>query len=114
MAEPIDFFGSNAVYKPVPGDEAAISPLPSYSNGEEVITCWKLSDLEKKVVEETGEIWLSHLTWGRPFYPCKVSGTPLMYLFDKDTKQAIDGYRSDGNHVVRETLSDAQDEAASA
>lgn len=99
MADPIDFAGSNANFKGPPGTEDVIGLMPVYTDGKEVISCWKMTEIERHRVFETGEVWFSSLSGGVVF-PIKLSGLPLMFLIDTDTGLPMDGYRTDGAHVV--------------
>lgn len=51
-------------------------PLPAYKkpgeNGE-VVMCFELSEEEKARVQETGEIWLSLLTFNRGMQPVYIT-----------------------------------------
>jgi hypothetical protein len=38
-----------------------------------VTMCFELNEAERKQVEETGEIWLTVLTFGNPFHPIAMS-----------------------------------------
>lgn len=65
--KPIKFLETNAIY----GEgQPQYEPLPVllFPNGQ-VISCWQLSEEEKKRVAETGQIWLSQLTFNRPLQP---------------------------------------------
>lgn len=84
MAEPFPFAGMNSNFRPGEGTEDRVQSLPGYrSPGGEVISRWKLSDQEKKLVLERGEVWLSQMTFGHPLQPALVSGFPLMQLLDE-------------------------------
>lgn len=50
-------------------------PLPAHRNPEtgEVIMCFSLSEEEKARVQETGEIWVSLLTFKHPMQPIIVT-----------------------------------------
>ena len=79
MAVPVDFAGSNANLAPGAGTEDRVGHLPCFMGPQgEVIARWKLSDAEKALVLERGEIWTSQMTFGNPFQPFLVSGFPLM------------------------------------
>lgn len=71
---PKTFEGANAVYG---ADQPEYVPLPAEQRGKkrtgEVLTCWKLTDEEKALVQMTGEIWLSTLTFGQPLQPVLLS-----------------------------------------
>lgn len=65
--KPIKFPEHNATF----GEgQPQYKPLPVllFPDGQ-VISCWQLSDEEKARVAETGQIWLSQLTFNRPLQP---------------------------------------------
>lgn len=72
--EPIKFEGANVIYG---ANQPEYKPLPAESRGNpktgEVVTCWKLSDEEKALIQMTGEIYVSVLTFGNPLQPILVS-----------------------------------------
>lgn len=96
MAEPIEFCGSNTVFTPHPADEGKVKPMHGYTNGREVISCWKLSPEEAAEVASTGEVWVSIASGPNP-PPIKLSGVALMQLLGEDG-QPTPGYRSNGAH----------------
>ena len=68
MAEPIKFPEADFTWK---GPTSDIGNLPSYREGSETISCWRLTEQEKEIINKTGEIWLH--VWGlHP--PVSVSG----------------------------------------
>ncbi len=68
--EPAKFDEVNAVYG---ANQPEYKPLPAERRGKaqtgEVLTCWQLSPEELIKVQETGQIWLSMLTFGQPLQP---------------------------------------------
>lgn len=65
--KPVKFPEANAIF----GEgQPQYEPLPVllFPDGQ-VISCWQLSEEEKARVAETGEIWLSQLTFNRPLQP---------------------------------------------
>ncbi len=67
--KPINFDGANVVYGK---DQPQYLPLPAQKINNDygqVITCWELTEDEKKKVIETGQIFLSMLTFGAPLQP---------------------------------------------
>ena len=67
--EPKQFDGANCVYG---ANQPEYKDLPAQRyDGPlgQVVTCWKLSPEELRKVQETGEIWLSLLTFGNPLQP---------------------------------------------
>lgn len=78
---PKKFEGANVVYG---ANQPEYNPLPAEKRGKErtgeVLTCWRLTDEEKALVQMTGEIWLSTLTFGQPLQPVSLSATrPEIY-----------------------------------
>lgn len=64
---PIKFPEHNATF----GEgQPQYNPLPVllFPDGQ-VVSCWQLSEAEKARVAETGQIWLSQLTFNRPLQP---------------------------------------------
>lgn len=67
--EPKKFDGANCVYG---ANQPEYQDLPAQRYGGslgQVVTCWQLSPEELQKVQETGEIWLSLLTFGNPLQP---------------------------------------------
>ena len=67
--EPKKFDGVNCVYG---ANQPEYQDLHAQRyNGPlgQVVTCWQLSPEELQKVQETGEIWLSLLTFGNPLQP---------------------------------------------
>lgn len=72
--EPIKFDGVNVIYG---ADQPEYRPLPAERIGKpetgQIIACWALSPDELKKVQETGQIFVSLLTFGQPLQPMLVS-----------------------------------------
>lgn len=72
--KPIKFDGANVVFG---ANQPEYQPLPAERRGNpgtgEIVTCWKLSPDELKKIVETGQIWLSLLTFGQPLQPVLLS-----------------------------------------
>lgn len=68
--EPKKFEGANVVYG---ANQPEYIPLPAEKRGKErtgeVLTCWKLTDEERVLIQMTGELWISTLTFGLPLQP---------------------------------------------
>lgn len=65
--KPVIFPEANALY----GEgQPQYKPLPVllFPDGQ-IISCWQLSEEEKARVAETGQIWLSQLTFNNPLQP---------------------------------------------
>lgn len=79
--EPIKFEGCNAVFGET---QPEYIPLPAERRGDrnlgEILTCWKMTPEELKQIQETGQIWLSVLTFNKPLQPVLLSATkPEIY-----------------------------------
>ena len=67
--KPIEFPEQNVVYAK---DQPEYQPLPAFKNDGpqgEVITCWKLSFMERLRILFKGEIWLSLMSFNKPLTP---------------------------------------------
>ena len=64
--------------------------LPAEERGNprtgEILTCWELSPEELEIIQKTGKIWLSVLTYGRNVQPLAMS---VVYpdIYDPETKR---------------------------
>lgn len=66
--KPIKFPEQNVVYGE--NQRPTYEPLPAYRSPEgQVICCFELSEEERQRVAETGQVWLSLLTFNRPLQP---------------------------------------------
>ena len=72
--KPINFPGANVVFG---ADQPEYQPLPAERVGKaqtgQINTCWELTPDEIKKVQETGQIYVSLLTFGQPLQPVWVS-----------------------------------------
>ena len=72
--EPIKFDGANVVFGANQPEDVS---LPAERVGKpetgQINTCWALSPDELKKVQETGQIYVSLLTFGQPLQPVLVS-----------------------------------------
>lgn len=72
--KPIKFDGANAVFG---ANQPEYQPLPAERVGNpyvgQIITCWELSPDELEKIKETGQIWLSTLTFRNPLQPVFLS-----------------------------------------
>lgn len=67
--QPASFKGQNVV---IAENQPEYLPLPAFFHQDEVGTstsCWKLSILERIVLLFTGRLWVSTMTFGKPFLP---------------------------------------------
>lgn len=76
MGTPVGFEGANQVFQAPPGDDNC-RDLETFTNGDVVISAWRLSDEELEQVKETGVVWVSVHMGGRT-PPIYVSGTALV------------------------------------
>lgn len=71
--KPVKFKHQNVVFAE---DQPEYTPLPALKidspNGE-VVSCWRLSFLERIKVLFTGRVWLSLMTFGKPLTPSYIS-----------------------------------------
>ena len=72
--KPINFDGANVVFG---AEQPEYQPLPAERVGKDqtgqINTCWELDPDEIKKVQETGQIYVSLLTFGQPLQPVLVS-----------------------------------------
>ena len=66
VMKPVTFEQSNIVFAK---DQPEYVPLPAWSDGNQVISCWELDDSEIKMLIKTKRIWLSVLTFGGQLQP---------------------------------------------
>jgi hypothetical protein len=66
MPEPVTFPEANAVFT---SKTEGVSDLPCFVNEEMTVACWKLTDEERKLVAETGFVWLGQMNYGKPLQP---------------------------------------------
>lgn len=106
MAEPIPFSGQNQIFKPAPGTEHIVRDLPCYYDRAtgELITCYRLSDLELAQVRETGLVWCSDkVGYPATVFPRALSGLPLMEARNPDSDPDdidVDRYNSSGQLAI--------------
>lgn len=70
MAIPVGFEGANMLLS---GEAVGCSDLEVFANGEQIVSCWRMTPEELKLIAETGVVWVS--VWGRGAPPIYVSGT---------------------------------------
>ncbi|MCB1516095.1 MAG: hypothetical protein KDJ19_00545 [Hyphomicrobiaceae bacterium] len=79
MAKAVGFEGASSIFRAPPGmaqDECY--DLQAFSDGQQVISCWRLTAEELQEVQRTGVVWLS--ITGRTLSPVFVSGTALITI----------------------------------
>ena len=67
--KPIEFTEQNCVFAK---DQKEYLPLPAFRNDSEqgeVISCWKLSFIERMRILFTGKLWVSLMTFNNPLTP---------------------------------------------
>ena len=64
--KPIEFEEQNVIYAK---DQPQYQPLPALKENDTTITCWELSEEDKKILNETGVVWLSQMNFGSPLQP---------------------------------------------
>lgn len=83
MANGVGFEGANHVMEApegVPQDECV--DLPVFADGQQVISCWRLSEDEIEHIRETGVIWLSVQGGGMP--PVAIAAKGLVFIDGRD------------------------------
>lgn len=114
--KPIEFKEQNKILlKPEGMSDEECGMLPIFTNGQECISCWQLSDEEIEKLKETKCIWLgliaggtqppAFLTVETPFVGIKNNGKWKIYLIEEDGEKtyviaqtedrAIDCYLAD-------------------
>ena len=82
--KPIEFKDQNIVFAK---DQPQYTPLPALKLGTpegEVISCWKLSPIERIRVLFSGKIWLSMMTFNKPLTPSYMA-TKRKEVYSKPT-----------------------------
>jgi hypothetical protein len=81
MGQPIDFAGTNTVLVPAEGTEDRVCDMRVFSNGNCLVSCWKLSPAEVAGINATGRVFISMMTFGhRP---------PPVYVGDEASVRAV-------------------------
>ena len=76
--EAVKFKESNVVFAE---NQDEYKSLPAYrDNNGVVVTCWKLSEDEIKMINETGRIYLETLTFNKPLQPVMLT-TDIKEIF---------------------------------
>lgn len=71
MANSVQFKGCNQTFVGPPGRDD-VAPLPSFTNGKCVVSCWELTPDEYDEVVKTGKVYLA--TLGQRPAPALVGG----------------------------------------
>lgn len=83
MAKPVGFEGANFVFTAPPTmtpDECG--DLEVFRNGNQIVSCWRLSEDELERVAETGVVWLSIVGAGMP--PVNIQATGALEINGRD------------------------------
>lgn len=73
MARPVEFDAANAVYA---ADQPEYEPLHAHRTPTgRVTSCWELSAEELAIVQRTGRVYLTQLTFNNPLQPVFISAT---------------------------------------
>jgi len=75
MATPVDFEGANSILYGGSGD---VRDLSVFSDGHQVISCWRLSPEELQLVAQTGVIWFCSL--GKSHPPVLITVEPQVFI----------------------------------
>ena len=79
MANYVDFEGSNCVFQaPDNTTPDECGDLPVFRDEKQIISCWRLSDVEITKLIETGVVWLSVMGAGMP--PVAISADPMVTI----------------------------------
>jgi len=65
--------------------------LPSIPLKDGILTRWELTEEERKLVAETGNIWLEMLTFGRPVTPIMMYAEQPQIVYSQPTEENNDG-----------------------
>lgn len=64
--KPVDFYGSNKALQPsgkvYSENVTGVAPLPVWSDGEQCVSCWRMSFRERLSALIFGRVWLSVLS----------------------------------------------------
>jgi hypothetical protein len=88
MAKGINFEGANVIMRAPEGMDNC-EDLIAFRNGQQVVSCWKLTEEEVGEIRETGCVWVS--IWGNTMPPISVSGKPLITVGGKPARSIEDG-----------------------
>lgn len=83
MAEGVGFEGANVVYQAPPGDEDCYD-LAVFSDGQCVVSCWRLTEEELAEVARTGVVWVK--VQGTALPPMLIHGEALVHIGDRPAK----------------------------
>ena len=73
MASPVDFKGSNKVWKGFTKEDGTeVWDLQTLTQGDNIVSCWKLTWYERLLTLLTGRVWLGVMAHRQP--PVWVTG----------------------------------------
>lgn len=85
MANPVGFEGANFIFRAPDGvSQNECSDLETFNDGQQIISCWRLTDAEIANVIETGVVWLSIQGQGMPLV--LISGDAMVNIGDRPSK----------------------------
>ena len=76
MAKPVGFEGANKVWRAPPDMENCVD-LETFTDGKNVVSCWRFSDEELVEIARTGVCWINVSSAGG-LPPICISGTALI------------------------------------
>ena len=91
MADAVWFQGSNQMLNAPEGQEDVVGHLPVLNTGEQVISCWKMTEEELVYINETGLVWFS--IYGQNHAPIKLAGKAMVTIHGEhpETKSLTGG-----------------------
>lgn len=99
--KPIEFPGMNTdLKKPANMTAEECSSLPCFRDGAQVISCWKLTFIERLRALRTGKIWLTVIS-GATQPPVALSTTPLVVA------KKLKGVSNDGDRTADKDIKPA-------
>lgn len=85
MSNPVGFEGANSIMQaPKGAGPEECSDLQVFRTTDQIISCWRLTDVEIANVVETGVVWLSIKGQGMP--PVMISGDALVEIEGRPSK----------------------------
>lgn len=105
MAQAVPFVGANRRFMPATGDEMKTLPIDAHVGVGQTITRWKLSERERDLFLESGDLWVAFLgkeygESGSGVMPTMIiSSLPMISVQDEEGN-VIDAYDPDGGDVL--------------
>lgn len=86
--KPKEFPEANVVYGK---GQPEYKPLPAHKTEEgQAVFCFELDEEERKRIAETGEIWISLLTFNQPLQPIFITTNKSEIFIQPDTAKQTD------------------------